>query len=80
MIKKMIIRDDVEYVVNFVRLILIEEEIEKMIKEFGVIIEFVNKLFDFDIKDVELIVYVFNFYNVFRSDEVKFLYLCEKIL
>lgn len=76
----MIIRDDVEYVVNFVRLILIEEEIEKMIKEFGVIIEFVNKLFDFDIKDVELIVYVFNFYNVFRSDEVKFLYLCEKIL
>jgi len=39
----MITRDDVEYVANLARLTLTEEEIEKMTKELGAIIEFANK-------------------------------------
>ncbi|ADQ41431.1 glutamyl-tRNA(Gln) amidotransferase, C subunit [Caldicellulosiruptor acetigenus I77R1B] len=76
----MITRDDVEYVANLARLTLTEEEIEKMTKELGAIIEFANKLSDLDTKDVEPTAHVLNLYNVFRSDEVKPSYPREKIL
>ena len=76
----MITRDDVEYVANLARLILKDDEIEKMTKELSAIIEFANKLSDLDTKDVPPTAHVLNLYNVFREDEVKPSYPREEIL
>lgn len=76
----MITRNDVEYVANLARLTLTEEEIEKMTKELGAIIEFANKLSELNTEGIEPTAHVLNIYNVFRSDEVKPSYPREEIL
>lgn len=76
----MITRDDVEYVANLARLILNEQEIEKMTDELGAIIEFANSLSELDTKDVDPTAHVFDIYNVFRDDEVKPSFSREDIL
>lgn len=76
----MITRNDVEYVANLARLTLTEEEIEKMTKELGAIIEFANKLSELNTEGIEPTAHVLNIYNVFRNDEVKPSYPREEIL
>ncbi|WAM34387.1 Asp-tRNA(Asn)/Glu-tRNA(Gln) amidotransferase subunit GatC [Caldicellulosiruptor morganii] len=76
----MITKQDVEYVANLARLTLTEEEIEKMTKELGAIIEFANKLSELNTEGIEPTAHVLNLYNVFRNDEVKPSYPREEIL
>lgn len=63
-------KDIVEYVAELSRIKLDEDETEKMIKELGEVIEYMDILQGLDTEGVEPMSHVFPITNVMREDEV----------
>ena len=63
--------DEVKHVAKLAKLELTEEEIVKFQKQLSSIVEFVRKLEELDIKNVNPTSQVTGLENVFREDEVK---------
>lgn len=61
---------DVEKIAGLAKLSLADTEKERLTKELGQILEFVEKLGELDLKDVEATSHAVEVTNVFRSDEV----------
>jgi aspartyl-tRNA(Asn)/glutamyl-tRNA(Gln) amidotransferase subunit C len=61
----------IERVAELARLNLKPEEKQKLEKDLGAILAYVQKLNTLDTKDVEPTSHVLNMENVFRADEVK---------
>ena len=66
-----ITRELVEYVAELSRIKLDEASAEKMEKELGAIVEYMEILNSLDTKGVEPLSHVFSITNVMRADEVK---------
>ncbi|MBE6799321.1 MAG: Asp-tRNA(Asn)/Glu-tRNA(Gln) amidotransferase subunit GatC [Ruminococcaceae bacterium] len=67
----MITKELVEYVAELSRIKLDEQSAEKMEKELGAIVEYMEVLNKLDTDGVEPLSHVFNITNVMREDEVK---------
>lgn len=65
-----ITRELVEYVAELSRIKLDEQSAEKMEKELGAIVEYMDVLNKLDTDGVEPLSHVFNITNVMREDEV----------
>lgn len=65
-----ITRDQVAHIAKLARLKLTDEETEKMTKELGAILTYVEKLGEVDTTGVEPTAQVTGLENVFRKDEV----------
>ncbi|HHT54497.1 MAG TPA: Asp-tRNA(Asn)/Glu-tRNA(Gln) amidotransferase subunit GatC [Clostridiales bacterium] len=63
-------KEIVEYVAELSRIKLDEDETEKMIKELGEVIEYMDILQGLDTEGVEPMSHVFPITNVMREDEV----------
>ncbi len=66
----MISKKDVEHIAKLARLSLTHNEIEKFQKELGSILDYVNKLKEVDVSDVEPTTHPFMPENIMREDEV----------
>ena len=75
-----ITRELVEYVAELSRIKLNEQSAEKMEKELGAIVEYMEILNKLDTDGVEPLSHVFNITNVMRDDEVVPSYDREAIL
>ena len=75
-----ITKELVEYVAELSRIKLDSVETEKMEKELGAIVEYMNILNKFDTDNVEPLSHIFNITNVMREDEIKASYDREAIL
>ncbi|WP_163539174.1 Asp-tRNA(Asn)/Glu-tRNA(Gln) amidotransferase subunit GatC [Gracilibacillus sp. YIM 98692] len=64
-------KDQVKHVANLARLALEEEEVEKMTKQLGDIINYAELLNELDTDDVEPTTHVLDLKNVMRKDEPK---------
>lgn len=67
----LITKELVEYVAELSRIKLDEQSAEKMEKELGAIVEYMDVLNKLDTDGVEPLSHVFNITNVMREDEVK---------
>jgi len=67
----LITKELVEYVAELSRIKLDEQSAEKMEKELGAIVEYMEVLNKLDTDGVEPLSHVFNITNVMREDEVK---------
>ncbi|NLO89143.1 MAG: Asp-tRNA(Asn)/Glu-tRNA(Gln) amidotransferase subunit GatC [Clostridia bacterium] len=63
-------REEVEQVAMVARLELSEEEAENYTQELNSILQYVDKLHELDLKNVEPMVHVLTINNVFREDKV----------
>lgn len=63
-------RETVEYVAELARLYISEEEKQKLARQMGEIIGYVEKINELDTSGVEPLEHVENTINVFREDEV----------
>ena len=72
--------DDIEYVLKLARLRLTEEEKQKLIKQMGDVIGFVDKLNEIDTTGIEPTAHVLPIHNVFREDIVQQSFDRDKIL
>lgn len=66
--KKIIGKEEVEYLGKLIRIELKEEEKENLVKEIGKIIEYVSKLNQVNTENVEPTYHVIPVKNVFRED------------
>jgi aspartyl-tRNA(Asn)/glutamyl-tRNA(Gln) amidotransferase subunit C len=66
-----IARDDLKYVAHLARLHLSDKEIEHFTAQLEGILQYINKLKQVDIADVEPTSHVFPQKNIFRQDELK---------
>lgn len=64
-------RKDVEYIANLARLGLTEEEIGRVQAQLEGILQYVDKLKEPDVANVEPMAHALDLKNVFRKDEVK---------
>lgn len=64
-------KKEVEHIARLARLKLNEEEKEKLGRQLGQILKYVEKLGELDTKDVEPAFHVVPLQNVMRKDEVK---------
>lgn len=67
----MITKKDVQHIAELARLGLTLKEVEKFQKELSLILEYVEKLKEVDIKNVEPTFHALKIENVLREDEVK---------
>lgn len=75
-----ITKELVEYVAELSRIKLDAASTEKMQKELGAIVDYMEILNQLDTKSVEPLSHVFNITNVMREDEVRPSYAREDIL
>lgn len=75
-----ITKELVEYVAELSRIKLDEASTEKMQKELGAIVDYMEILNQLDTENVEPLSHVFNITNVMREDEVTASYDREDIL
>ncbi|WP_226035425.1 Asp-tRNA(Asn)/Glu-tRNA(Gln) amidotransferase subunit GatC [Aquibacillus saliphilus] len=61
-------KEQVKHVAHLARLAITEEEVEKMTKQLGDIIEYAELLNDLDTENVEPTTHVLNLKNVMRKD------------
>lgn len=78
--KKIIKREDVEYLSRLIRVELNEEEKRKFEKELGKILEYVEKLNEIDTENIEPTYHVIPIKNVFREDIPQSSFPKEEIL
>lgn len=64
-------RETVEYVAGLAKLYVSEEEKQKLARQMGEIIGYVEKINELDTSGVEPLEHVENTINVFRKDEVR---------
>lgn len=76
----LITKELVEYVAELSRIKLDEQSCDKMEKELGAIVEYMEVLNKLDTDGVEPLSHVFNITNVMREDEVKESYDRAEIL
>lgn len=76
----LITKELVEYVAELSRIKLDEQSCDKMEKELGAIVEYMEVLNKLDTEGVEPLSHVFNITNVMREDEVKESYDRAEIL
>lgn len=76
----LITKELVEYVAELSRIKLDEQSAEKMEKELGAIVEYMDVLNKLDTENQEPLSHVFNITNVMREDEVKESYDRAEIL
>ena len=76
----LITKELVEYVAELSRIKLDEQSCDKMEKELGAIVEYMEVLNKLDTDGVEPLSHVFNITNVMREDEVKESYDRDEIL
>lgn len=67
----MISKEEVKHIAKLARLGLTEAEIEKFQKELSSILDYIGKLKEVDIKNVEPTSHTLKIENVFREDVVK---------
>jgi len=67
----MISKEEVKHIAKLARLGLTEPEIEKFQKELSSILDYIEKLKEVDIKNVEPTSHTLKIENVFREDVVK---------
>ncbi|MBI5309734.1 MAG: Asp-tRNA(Asn)/Glu-tRNA(Gln) amidotransferase subunit GatC [Actinobacteria bacterium] len=67
----MIERKDVEYVARLARLRLSEEEQERMARELGAVLGYIEHIEELDLSGVEPTSHVVDLVNSLRSDEVR---------
>ena len=65
-----ITKSDVEYVANLARLNLDEPTQERLVKEMGEILTYMDKLNELDTSEVEPMLHVLSISNVYRDDVV----------
>ena len=75
-----ITKELVEYVAELSRIKLDEASTEKMQKELGAIVDYMEILNQLDTENVEPLSHVFSITNVMREDEVKASYYRAEIL
>ena len=62
--------EDVEYVASFAQLTLDEEAKQRLLREMGDLLAYVDKLNELDTDDVEPMMHVLDISNVYREDVV----------
>jgi aspartyl-tRNA(Asn)/glutamyl-tRNA(Gln) amidotransferase subunit C len=67
----MISKEDVKHIAKLARLGLTEEEIGKFQKDLSSILDYVEKLKEVDVSDIEPASHAIKVQNVMRKDEVK---------
>lgn len=67
----MITKNDVKKIASLAKLSLSNSEMERMTKDMTQILEYVEKLNELDLKDVEATSHAVAVTNVFREDKVK---------
>jgi len=65
-----ITRDDVQYVASLAQLSLSTEEQDRLVKEMGEILEYMDKLNELDTEGIEPTMHAMEMTNVFREDAV----------
>ena len=75
-----ITKKDVEHVAKLARLKLSKEEKEKFTKQLDLILKYIDKLNELDIKKVEPTSHILPLKNVFREDKVRKSLKVEKVL
>lgn len=63
-------KEDVEYVAELAKLILDEEAKERLTREMGEILSYMDKLNELDTEGIEPMMHVLDITNVFREDVV----------
>lgn len=69
----MISEEEVQHIIKLARLDLKKKEIKKMRKELSKILDYIEKLKEVDVKDVEPMKHFVGVENVMRDDEEKLL-------
>lgn len=67
----MINKDEVKKVAILSRISLKEDEADEFTKQLGSILDYMNKLNELDVEDINPAFHVVEFNNVFRDDKVK---------
>jgi aspartyl-tRNA(Asn)/glutamyl-tRNA(Gln) amidotransferase subunit C len=80
MSEKTITTDDVRHVAKLARLHMTQSELEKITKELGSILQYVNKIGQLDVKNVPPMAHALPIHNVLREDVVEPALPVEKVL
>ncbi len=64
-------REEVLYIARFARLEFDEEKVEEFAHQLGRVLDYINKLSELDVSDVEPAYHVLDMVSVMREDEVK---------
>lgn len=67
----MISKDEVKKVAILSRISLKEDEADRFTEQFNNILDYMNKLNELDVEDIDPAFHVVEFNNVFRDDKVK---------
>ncbi|MCD6129626.1 MAG: Asp-tRNA(Asn)/Glu-tRNA(Gln) amidotransferase subunit GatC [Deltaproteobacteria bacterium] len=67
----MISRNEVKKVAILSRISLKEDETDRFTEQLGTILDYMNKLNELDVEDIDPAFHIVEFNNVFRDDKVK---------